>query len=99
MMLSPSAGSGAINSILDAVTLANWIVCLRPFSALDEASRELEAFQSERLPWVKASFELSKVLKNMLARNLKAKIIRTVSKIGSQSLTQRNLIKMTQNQP
>lgn len=65
--LSPSAGSGATNSILDAVTLANWIVCLRPFSVLNEVSRGLEAFQNERIPWVKASFELSKVLKKMLA--------------------------------
>ncbi|KAF9119764.1 hypothetical protein BGX30_003640 [Mortierella sp. GBA39] len=33
-------------------------------------------------------------LEKMLARNLRAKIIRTVSKIGSQSLTRRNLLKM-----
>ncbi|KAF9100834.1 hypothetical protein BGX29_006232 [Mortierella sp. GBA35] len=97
--LSPSAGSGATNSVLDAVVLGNWIVSLPPFSVLDDVTYAFRSYQDERMPWIKASFELSKFFKEMLERTLKAQLVRYVSEYGTKFLTRRNLVKIGRNQP
>ncbi|KAG0283052.1 hypothetical protein BGZ96_012586 [Linnemannia gamsii] len=79
-------GSGATNSVLDAVSLANWIVSLPEFSLLDDISYAFQSYQEERIPWVKASMKTTKFFKKMLAGNFKAKVIRTMSKYGAKPM-------------
>ncbi|KAG0206706.1 hypothetical protein BGX33_007282 [Mortierella sp. NVP41] len=97
--LSPAGGNGATNSVLDAVTLANWIVSLPSYSVLEDVSYAFQSYQDERMPYIKESFETSKFFKKMLNGTFKAKMVRFVSKYGTKLLTQRMMAKMGKNQP
>jgi len=66
--MSPSGGAGASNAMHDAIALANRINGL-PFHPI---TKEIEAafmeYQNERIGWVNAAFETSKMMRNIVGQ-------------------------------
>ncbi|KAF9310419.1 hypothetical protein BGZ91_007099, partial [Linnemannia elongata] len=78
--MSPYGGAGAANAMHDAIVLANHINGL-PFHPIsDEIEAAFKAYQNERVEWVNAAFETSKMMRNFAGQSLSSKITRAVIK-------------------
>ncbi|KAF9905568.1 hypothetical protein EC991_001529 [Linnemannia zychae] len=97
--MNPSGGSGATNAIHDAITLANYIVSLPHWCEQKDIESRFRAYQDERMPWIKESFENSKVFKGMVEKSLKATMIRLCSKAMSGTVARNVMMKMGANRP
>ncbi|KAF9927662.1 hypothetical protein FBU30_003001 [Linnemannia zychae] len=97
--LSPAAGSGATNAVLDAVTLANWIVSLPSYSLLEDISYGFHAYQEERMPWVYETLKSTRFFKKLLSSSFRAKILRAIIKYGAKPVIRKLVQRMGENQP
>ncbi|KAK3805681.1 MAG: hypothetical protein JOS17DRAFT_615596 [Linnemannia elongata] len=78
--MSPSGGAGASNAMHDAIALANRINGLPFHPIADEIEAAFKEYQNERIEWVKAAFESSKMMRNMVGQSMSSKITRTIIK-------------------
>ncbi|KAG0280160.1 hypothetical protein BGZ95_011086 [Linnemannia exigua] len=97
--MNPSGGSGATNAIHDAITLANYIVSLPHWSEQRDIEHRFKAYQDERMPWIKESYENGKVFKGMVEKSFKATMIRLCSKAVSGVVARNVMMKMGANRP
>ncbi|KAF9537682.1 hypothetical protein EC957_007817 [Mortierella hygrophila] len=97
--MNPSGGSGATNSIHDAISLANYIVSLPHWCEQKDIDHRFKAYQDERMPWVKAAFENNKLFKGMVEKNLKAIMIRLYAKTLTGAVARSAMMKMNANRP
>ncbi|KAI9242251.1 MAG: hypothetical protein BYD32DRAFT_403707 [Podila humilis] len=75
--LNPAGGAGAVTTIQDAATLANWICTLQSKKA-SEIEDSFKEYHAERYPLVKAAYESSKIFNHVGGKNLLALLVRTV---------------------
>ncbi|KAG9063208.1 hypothetical protein KI688_004810 [Linnemannia hyalina] len=66
--MSPSGGAGASNAMHDAIALANRINGLPFHPTADEIETVFKEYQNERVGWVNAAFENSKMMRNMVGQ-------------------------------
>lgn len=66
--MNPSGGAGASNAMHDAIALANRINGLPFHPAADEIEAAFMEYQNERIEWVNAAFENSKLMRNMVGQ-------------------------------
>ncbi|KAF9127867.1 hypothetical protein BGW39_005503 [Mortierella sp. 14UC] len=97
--VNPSGGSGATNAIHDAITLANYIVSLPHWCEQKDIEQRFKAYQDERMPWIKESYENGKVFKGMVEKGLKATMVRLCSKVMSGIVARNVMMKMGANRP
>ncbi|KAF9927660.1 hypothetical protein FBU30_002999 [Linnemannia zychae] len=97
--MNPTRGTGATNAIHDAITLANYIVSLPHWCEQKDIEHRLKAYQEERMPWIKESFESSNVFKIMAEKGFKASMIRLGSKALSGVVARTAMMKMSNNRP
>ncbi|KAG0283053.1 hypothetical protein BGZ96_012587 [Linnemannia gamsii] len=97
--INPAGGSGAINSIQDAISLANYIVSLPHWCEQKDIDHRLKAYQDERMPWIKEAFESNKLFKGMVEKNLKATMIRLYAKTMTSAVSRNVMMKMNSNRP
>ncbi|KAF8979484.1 hypothetical protein BGZ52_004854 [Haplosporangium bisporale] len=62
--LNPAGGAGAVTTIQDAATLANWICTLQSKKA-SEIEDSFKEYHAERYPLVKAAYESSKIFNHV----------------------------------
>ncbi|KAG0378406.1 hypothetical protein BGX24_003940 [Mortierella sp. AD032] len=97
--MNPSGGSGATNAIHDAISLANYIVSLPHWCEQVDIEHRFKAYQDERMPWIKESYDSSKVFKGMVEKSFKATIIRLCSKVMNGIVARNVMMKMGANRP
>ncbi|KAF9391885.1 hypothetical protein CPC16_003798 [Podila verticillata] len=73
----PSAGQGGVTAMHDAVTLANWIATLQAPS-LSELNTAFKEYHAERSPIIKDEFIRSQGFIDILAKNMRATLVRAV---------------------
>ncbi|OAQ33866.1 FAD/NAD(P)-binding domain-containing protein [Linnemannia elongata AG-77] len=78
--MNPSGGAGASNAMHDAIALANRINGLPFHPAADEIEAAFMEYQNERIGWVNAAFENSKLMRNMVGQSMPSKITRAIIK-------------------
>ncbi|KAF9281394.1 hypothetical protein BGZ88_011634 [Linnemannia elongata] len=78
--MSPSGGAGASNAMHDAIALANRINGLPFHPIADEIEAAFKEYQNERVEWVNAAFENSKLLRNMVGQSMSSKFTRAIVK-------------------
>ncbi|KAF8942271.1 hypothetical protein BGZ47_006654, partial [Haplosporangium gracile] len=66
--MSPSGGAGASNAMHDAIALANRINGLPFHPIASEIEAVFKEYQDERIGWVEAAFENSKLMRNMVGQ-------------------------------
>ena len=66
--MSPSGGAGASNAMHDAIALANRINGLPFHPTADEIEAAFMEYQNERIGWVNAAFENSKMMHNIVGK-------------------------------
>ncbi|KAF9914948.1 hypothetical protein BX616_007252 [Lobosporangium transversale] len=74
-----ASGVGAINGIMDAVALANWLSVLDSPS-IDELTEAFKEYKAERYPAVKADYLHSRAFSKVTATGLVSKVIRCISR-------------------
>ncbi|KAG0282526.1 hypothetical protein BGZ96_000380 [Linnemannia gamsii] len=74
--LNPSGGAGAVNAMHDAAVLANYIFALPLHPVVDEIEHAFELYRAERIEWVERAFETSQMLQALVAKGLKAMVVR-----------------------
>ncbi|KAF8943903.1 hypothetical protein BGZ47_004898 [Haplosporangium gracile] len=92
-------GSGATNSIHDAILLANYIVSLPHWYEQKDIDHRFKAYQDERMPWIKEAFESNKPFKGMIEKNFKATMIRLYAKPMTAAVARSAMMKMNSNRP
>ncbi|KAG0056289.1 hypothetical protein BGZ89_002147 [Linnemannia elongata] len=97
--INPSGGSGATNSIHDAISLANYIVSLPHWCEQKDIDHRFKAYQEERMPWIKEAFESNKLFKGMVEKNFKATMIRLYAKTMTGAVARSAMMKMNSNRP
>ncbi|KAF9154278.1 hypothetical protein BG015_001391 [Linnemannia schmuckeri] len=97
--MNPSGGSGATNSIHDAISLANYIVSLPHWCEQKDIDHRFKAYQDERMPWIKEAFESNKLFKGMVEKSLKATMIRLYAKTMTAAVARSAMMKMNSNRP
>ncbi|KAG0344524.1 hypothetical protein BG004_004377, partial [Podila humilis] len=65
--VNPAGGMGAINAMMDAVALANWINVLNKNSTHEEIGTAFKEYQSERHPMATKAFEDSQMMSKLVA--------------------------------
>ncbi|KAF9309487.1 hypothetical protein BG003_009702 [Podila horticola] len=65
--MNPAAGAGAVTAIQDAVALANWINTVQSTS-LHDLDTIFKRYKAERYPVAKASFEMSRFLRDVMGK-------------------------------
>ncbi|KAG0021952.1 hypothetical protein BGZ81_008731 [Podila clonocystis] len=75
--LNPSGGAGALSAMHDAVALSNWI-CSLETKDIDAIVNIFKEYRAERYPAVKAAFETSRMLRNVMGKNLNALLTRVM---------------------
>ncbi|KAF9140911.1 hypothetical protein BG015_001469, partial [Linnemannia schmuckeri] len=78
--MNPSGGAGASNAMHDAIALANRINGLPFHPIASEIEAAFKEYQEERIGWVEAAFENSKMMRNMVGQSMSSKITRTIIK-------------------
>ncbi|KAK5802012.1 hypothetical protein F5H01DRAFT_81527 [Linnemannia elongata] len=78
--MSPSGGAGASNAMHDAIALANRINGLPFHPIADEIEAAFKEYQNERVEWVNAAFENSKLLRNLVGQSMSSKFTRAIIK-------------------
>ncbi|KFH66160.1 hypothetical protein MVEG_08261 [Podila verticillata NRRL 6337] len=96
--LNPAGGVGALNTIQDAVALANWIVSLqsKKVSDLENCFKE---YHAERFPVVKEGFETSRMMTHVGGKTFTAKVMRTFFKYMPQFIFKQLLAQMSAHRP
>ncbi|KAF9897787.1 hypothetical protein BX616_004987, partial [Lobosporangium transversale] len=79
VLIGDAGGAGAMNAIQDAVALANWISVLDS-TEVNEMVDAFKEYKAERYPVIKAAFEHGRTLSTLAATDLKARIIRYLTK-------------------
>ncbi|KAG0032018.1 hypothetical protein BGZ81_000110 [Podila clonocystis] len=73
-------GMGAINAMMDAVTLANWINVLTISSTREEIENAFHEYQTERHPMAMKAFADSQMMSKLVAMNFTGKVVRFLSR-------------------
>ncbi|KAG0204211.1 hypothetical protein BGX33_008653 [Mortierella sp. NVP41] len=97
--LSPTGGAGAVSAMHDAITLANMINALPLHPTADEIADAFKAYQDERMPWVKAANDSSKMFKVMADTHIIAKAVRFCAKHMPAWVMRRVQVRMAINRP
>ncbi|KAG0344517.1 hypothetical protein BG004_004383 [Podila humilis] len=74
-MMNPIGGVGAMNTMHDAVTLANWLTTLRCPDA-KELETVFEEYRKERYPVAKAAYENSQFFRLNFGKSMMASLVR-----------------------
>ncbi|KAF9379890.1 hypothetical protein CPC16_010549 [Podila verticillata] len=74
--VNPAGGMGAINAMMDAVTLANWINVLTTSSTHEEIDAAFREYQTERHPMAVKAFTDSQMMSKLVAMNFTGKVAR-----------------------
>ncbi|KAF9941388.1 hypothetical protein BGZ65_003968 [Modicella reniformis] len=96
--IHPASGVGAVHAMQDAVALANWISVLNT-TTIEAAEKIFEEYKAERFPVVKAAFNNGRGLSQITARDLKARIIRYITKNMPSWLWRIMLRRMAESRP
>ncbi|KAG9063199.1 hypothetical protein KI688_004800 [Linnemannia hyalina] len=78
--MNPSGGAGASNAMHDAIALANRLNGLPFHPIADEIEAAFKEYQNERIEWVKAAFENSKMMRNVVGKSMSSMITRAIIK-------------------
>ncbi|KAG0338065.1 hypothetical protein BG000_004611 [Podila horticola] len=78
--VNPAGGMGAINAMMDAVTLANWINVLTTSSTHEEIDTAFREYQNERRPMAVKAFADSQMMSKLVAMNFTGKVVRFLSR-------------------
>ncbi|KAG0037390.1 hypothetical protein BGZ82_002632 [Podila clonocystis] len=78
--VNPAGGMGAINAMMDAVTLANWINVLTISSTHEEIETAFREYQTERHPMAVMAFADSQMMSKLVAMNFTGKVVRFLSR-------------------
>ncbi|KAG0087223.1 hypothetical protein BGZ93_008070 [Podila epicladia] len=78
--VNPAGGMGAINAMMDAVTLANWINILTTSSTHEEIDTAFREYQSERHPMAIKAFADSQMMSKLVAMSFTGRVIRFLSR-------------------
>ncbi|KAF9931286.1 hypothetical protein FBU30_010515 [Linnemannia zychae] len=77
---NPSGGAGATNAIHDAIILANYIEALPDHPVAEEIEKAFQAYREDRIYWVEAASEQSRLFRDMVDKGIKAWIVRLILK-------------------
>ncbi|KAF9410339.1 hypothetical protein BGZ94_001677 [Podila epigama] len=78
--VNPAGGMGAINAMMDAVTLANWLNVLTSSSTYEEIDAAFKEYQDERHPMAVKAFNDSQMMSKLVAMNFTGRVVRFLSR-------------------
>ncbi|KAK3822705.1 MAG: hypothetical protein J3Q66DRAFT_424105 [Benniella sp.] len=76
----PASGAGAVHAMQDAVALVNWISVLNSTTTIEDAEKVFEEYRAERFPVLQVVFNNGRGLSKVTARDLKARIVRFITR-------------------
>ncbi|KAF9367247.1 hypothetical protein CPB97_006028, partial [Podila verticillata] len=96
--INPTGGTGALNAIHDAVTLANWLSTLR-FPNISDLDRVFSEYYLERYPVAKKAFENGQLFSKNLGKSMMSSVVRAGLKRLPRWMWKRMIIKMVTSRP
>ncbi|KAG0094405.1 hypothetical protein BGZ93_007252 [Podila epicladia] len=96
--INPVGGTGALNAIHDAVTLANWLSTLR-FPNISDLDRVFNEYYLERYPVAKKAFESSQLFTKNLGKGMMSSVVRAGLKRLPRWMWRRMIIKVVTARP
>ncbi|KAF9320555.1 hypothetical protein BG003_005738 [Podila horticola] len=96
--LNPAGGAGALFAIHDAVALANWICALEP-KKMEGIEKVFKEYYDERYPNAKEVFKNSQMFRNVVGKNMTARLLRAMTKRVPAWAWRRLMIKMVKDRP
>ncbi|KAG0014517.1 hypothetical protein BGZ82_001735 [Podila clonocystis] len=97
-VLLGDGGTGALNAMHDAVTLANWLSTLR-FPNISDLDRVFSEYYLERYPVAKKSFENSQLYTKNLGKGMMSSVVRAGLKRLPRWMWRRMIIKVVTARP
>ncbi|KAG0326278.1 hypothetical protein BG000_001480 [Podila horticola] len=88
--MNPAGGASALSAIHDAVALANWICALEP--------KKMEGIE-KRYPNAKEAFKTSQMFRNVVGKNMTARLLRAMTKRVPAWAWRRLMIMMVKDRP
>ncbi|KAG0362307.1 hypothetical protein BG005_006137 [Podila minutissima] len=96
--LNPAGGVGALNTIQDAVALANWICALQS-KHVSELEKCFKEYHAERFPVVQEGFETSRMMTHVGGKTFKATVMRAFFKYMPRFIWAKLLTQICANRP
>ncbi|KAG0029851.1 hypothetical protein BGZ81_003341 [Podila clonocystis] len=96
--INPISGTGALNAMHDAVTLANWLSTLR-FPNISDLDRVFSEYYLERSPVAKRAFENSQLYNKNVGKGMMSSVVRAGLKRLPRWMWRRMIIKVVTARP